>query len=257
MLNKFVDYGYNDIQMNLKLPLPKIVEYDGIKVVRDDLLDGGTKRRAFNEYVQWVKQTNPYVKELVYASPRQGYAQLSLAYACTDLGLKSTVTVPKGEHNWLTTESIRLGCNIIEVPMGYLTNIQSKAKKYVRNNDGCQLVPFGGDHPIIIQAMTNAALSLNIEPPKEVWTVMSSGVLSRGLQQAWPDAKVYGVRIGHNTTKREQGRAETFLSKYKFHQDCKESERPPFPSSLTYDSKAWSFIKEHASEGALFWNVGK
>ena len=86
---------------------------------------------------------------------------------------------------------------------------------------------------------------------------MSSGVLSRGLQGAWPDAKVYGVRIGHNTTPREQGRAETFKSDYKFHQECKKPERPPFPSSLTYDSKAWTFIKEHASDRALFWNVGR
>ena len=104
--------------------------------------------------------------------------------------------------------------------------------------------------------MTQTALSLDVNP-KEVWTVMSSGVLSRGLQAAWPDARVYGVRIGHNTTAREQGRAETFKSKYKFQQECKELERPPFPSSLTYDSKAWTFIKEHASDGALFWNVGR
>ena len=48
-----------------------------------------------------------------------------------------------------------------------------------------------------------------------------------------------------------------FESDYKFHQDCKKPERPPFPSSLTYDSKAWTFIKEHASDGALFWNVGR
>ena len=141
--------------------------------------------------------------------------------------------------------------------MGYLTNIQAKAKNYVRNAEGAQLIPFGGDHPVIIEAMKNAALSLDIEPPKEVWTVMSSGVLSRGLQLAWPDAKVYGVRIGHNTTERERGRAETFVSKYKFNQECKVDERPPFESSLTYDSKAWTFIQEHASKGALFWNVGK
>ena len=104
--------------------------------------------------------------------------------------------------------------------------------------------------------MTRTALSLDIQP-KEVWTVMSSGVLSRGLQSAWPEAKVYGVQIGHNTTEDEMGRAETFRSKYKFQQECKKDERPPFPSSLTYDSKAWTFIKEHASKGALFWNVGK
>lgn len=235
------------------LPKPIIIEHDGIKVVRDDLLDGGTKRRAFNVFVE----SFPDVKEWVYASPREGYAQLSLAYACHDLGKKATVTVPAGEHNWLTTESIKLGCNIIECEMGYLNVIQARAKEYVGTHPGSRLIPFGGDDDIIINAMRDTALSLDIEPPKEIWTVMSSGVLSRGLQRAFPDAKVYGVRIGHNTTKRERGRAETFLSKYQFNQECKEVERPPFPSSLTYDSKAWEFIKEHASEGALFWNVGK
>ena len=250
-MSKFFDYKLDEIDFDSDLSKPIIKEYDGIKVVRDDLLNGGTKRRAFTIYVK----SKPEVDEFVYASPRQGYAQLSLAYACRDLGKKCTVTVPQGERYWLTNKAVEVGANIIEVPMGYLTNIQAKAKKYCFDN-GAHLIPFGGDHPVIIEAMTQTALSLGVNP-KEVWTVMSSGVLSRGLQAAWPDAKVYGVRIGHNTTRREQGRAETFKSDYKFHQECKEPERPPFPSSLTYDSKAWMFIKEHASKGSLFWNVGK
>ena len=247
----FFDYGVDKVDYTSSLPKPIIKEYDGIKVVRDDLLNGGTKRRAFTIYVK----SKPEIDEFVYASPRQGYAQLSLAYACRDLGKKCTVTVPQGERYWLTNKAVEVGANIIEVPMGYLTNIQAKAKKYCLKN-GAHLIPFGGDHPIIVEAMTQTALSLDVNP-KEVWTVMSSGVLSRGLQAAWPNAKVYGVRIGHNTTRIEQGRAETFKSDYKFHQECKELERPPFPSSLTYDSKAWSFIQEHASKGSLFWNVGK
>ena len=32
-------------ESSIKLPKPIIKEHDGIKVVRDDLLDGGTKRR--------------------------------------------------------------------------------------------------------------------------------------------------------------------------------------------------------------------
>ena len=250
-MTEFLDYGLDTINFKTNLPKPVIIEYDGIKVVRDDLLDGGTKRRAFTIYVK----SKPEIDEFVYASPRQGYAQLSLAYACKDLGKKCTVTVPKGERYWLTNKAEEIGANIIEVPMGYLTNIQAKAKKYCLKN-GAHLIPFGGDHPVIVEAMRQTALSLDVNPT-EVWTVMSSGVLSRGLQSAWPNAKVYGVRIGHNTTRIEQGRAETFKSDYKFHQECKELERPPFPSSLTYDSKAWSFIQEHASKGSLFWNVGK
>ena len=250
-MTEFFDYGLDTIDFKTNLPKPVIKEYDGIKVVRDDLLDGGTKRRAFTVYVK----SKPEIDEFVYASPRQGYAQLSLAYACKDLGKKCTVTIPQGERYWLSDAAEELGANIIEVPMGFLTNIQAKAKKYCLDN-GAHLIPFGGDHPVIIEAMRQTALSLDVNPT-EVWTVMSSGVLSRGLQGAWPDAKVYGVRIGHNTTAREQGRAETYKSKYEFHQECKEPERPPFQSSLTYDSKAWTFIQKHATKGALFWNVGK
>ena len=250
-MNEFLDYGLADIDYKTNLPRPIIREHDGIQVVRDDLIEGGTKRRAFYTYVK----SRPKTYEFVYASPRQGYAQLSLAYACKDLNRKCTVTVPQGKRYWLTDEAEELGCNIIEVPMGFLTNIQAKAKNYCLEN-GAHLIPFGGDHPIIIEAMRKTALSLDVNPT-EVWTVMSSGVLSRGLQGAWPDAKVYGVRIGHNTTPREQGRAETYKSRYQFHQECKEPERPPFQSSLTYDSKAWTFIQKHATKGALFWNVGK
>ena len=251
MISEFFDWGFDKIELGVKLPAPIIEEFDGIQVVRDDLLNGGTKRRAFNYYVASL----PEVKEFVYASPRQGYAQLSLAYSCRDLNRKCTVTVPKGERYWLTNEAEKLGCKIIEIPMGYLTNIQSKARVYCEKN-GAHLIPFGGDHPVIVEAMCSEAKRLDINPT-EVWTVMSSGVLSRGLQKCWPNAKFYGVQIGHNTTKLEMGRAETFRSKYKFQQECKEDERPPFPSSLTYDSKAWTFIKEHATKGALFWNVGK
>ena len=129
-MNDFLDYGYDDIKCDVKLPKPTIQEYDGIQVVRDDLLDGGTKRRAFTMYVA----SRPDVKEFVYASPRQGYAQLSLAYACKDLNRKCTVTVPKGKRYWLTDEAEKLGCNIIEVPMGYLTNIQAKARYYCEDN---------------------------------------------------------------------------------------------------------------------------
>ena len=77
------------------------------------------------------------------------------------------------------------------------------------------------------------ALSLDIEPPKEVWTVMSSGVLSRGLQLfGYP--KVYGVRIGHNTTERERGRA----SKHSYQninsiKNVKNQKRPSI-SKFTY-----------------------
>ena len=48
-MSNFFDYGYNDIECDVTLPKPIIEEYDGIQVVRDDLLDGGTKRRFVHD----------------------------------------------------------------------------------------------------------------------------------------------------------------------------------------------------------------
>ena len=63
---------------------------------------------------------------------------------------------------------------------------------------------------------------------------MSSGVLSRGLQM--PKKQKFMVFRLDTTQQRTRWVEETFRSKYKFHQECKKDERPPFPSSLTYDS---------------------
>lgn len=51
----------------MNLPKPVIEEISGILVVRDDLLPGGTKRRALEKLVEPGR-------EYVYASPAYGYA---------------------------------------------------------------------------------------------------------------------------------------------------------------------------------------
>jgi hypothetical protein len=244
-------FTYDAPPVETGLPEPVVERHGKVWVVRDDLLSGGTKRRFLYRFLK----AQPNVREWVYASPRVGYAQVALAHAAKDLGLKGTVILPKGKHFHLTTEAISLGANIIEVPMGFLSHIQHVAKKYTEETVGSQLLPFGLDHPVIIDEISRIASNLTIKPT-EVWTCISSGVLSRGLQKAWPDAKVYGVLTGHGTNERERGRAEIIKSEYKFNQKCKPSEKPPFPSSDYYDSKVWKFVQEMASEGALFWNVG-
>lgn len=250
-------FDFNTPTQNYETNLPPIIveTIAGIKVVRDDLLPGGSKRRFVYSYIL----SYPQIEQWIYASPRQGYAQLSLAYACKDLGKKAIIYVPKGKRTELTEEAEMLGAEINEVPMGYLSNLNKKARDRQSNVlDNTKLIPFGFDDPIIINAIAEEAKKLPFTP-KEVWTVMSSGTLSRGLQLAWPDAKVYGVQIGHNTTIVEQGRAILIPKRMGFEKDCPLIERPPFPSSVTYDSKAWKHIQEMAtiSEDTLFWNVGK
>ena len=91
----------------------------------------------------------------------------------------------------------------------------------------------------------------------EIWSVGSSGTLTRGLQMAFPDKDVNVVSVGHKMRQHEIGRAKLYLTKYKFMQEVKEEDKPPFPSVPTYDAKAWSIMKKYAKKGSLFWNVGK
>lgn len=232
----------------------KVEQYNNRDIWRDDLLDGGTKSRFIKPYIERRLEN---FDEFIYASPRVGYGQLSLSVVCNELKCKSTIFVPKGKTTPITQKCIELGSKVIQVPMGYLTNLHHKSKKYRDENLNSHLLPFGFDDEEIINDGIEIIKNLcewNLYD--EVWSVISSGVLSRILQGVFTKSKIIGVRIGHNTTEKEQGRAELKLSPYKFEKPCKKNELPPFQSNLHYDSKGWKpFIKQSKSN-SLFWNCG-
>lgn len=224
------------------IPDPVIEESEGILVVRDDLIAGGTKVRAI-EALMNGKQ------EYVYASPASGYAQIALAIGCAAKGKQATIfTAKRKEMHKRTSQAKDAGAKIVQVPHGYLTNVQAKARAYAELVDAC-LLPFGFDSDEIRDALASVAKRLPVKP-QEVWTVAGSGTLSRALQAAWPQAQFYAVRIGREPN---AGRARVLEAPEAFEVDARKP--PPFPSCSNYDAKAWRFIKQHASPGALFWNV--
>lgn len=228
----------------LSLPAPIITLHDHISVVRDDLLPGGTKRRAMHVFFD----DHP---EYVYASPVYGYAQIALAYACRDYGKSATIFCAKRKtYAPLTVQAIEAGARIIDVPMGFLSHVSAKARQYCETTPGAKLLPFGLDDPAFISALADVARALPVTPT-EVWSITSSGVLTRALQLAWPNAKFYGIRVG---AKPDAGKAEVIFAPERFEQAAQKP--PPFPSSLHYDAKAWRFVRTLAMPGALFWNVG-
>jgi hypothetical protein len=228
----------------MTLPNPILTEHDGFVVVRDDLLPGGTKRRALHVLLDEHD-------EYVYASPVQGAAQLALAYVCRDAQKQAIILCAQRKvlHPF-TLDAQRIGAKILEVPMGFLSHVQSKASTYCAQQPNVRkLLPFGLDHPDVIAAMADLARALPVMPT-EVWSITSSGVLSRALQLAWPAATFYGVRVGAAP---HAGRAHVFIAPEKFDQKAKIL--PPYPSNIYYDAKLWRFVTQHASPGALVWNV--
>ena len=224
-------------------------------VVDDSIVPGGTKQRYMFDFLKLFRRNT---KEWVHASPTYGYAQIAIAYAARDTHLKATLFLPKRKVPYRYTQmAIDVGANVVWVPMGYLSNCTAKAKQYVQETPGASLVPFGCDHDYVLRSISEYARRLTrsgrIKMPKEVWTAISSGTLSRGLQMAWPEAEFHGVVVGHQPTDEQRGRAILHYAPEKYDQKAKTM--PPFNSCFNYDAKVWQFMHKMASEHSLFWNV--
>lgn len=225
------------------LPDPRIDTLGQWLVVRDDLLPGGTKQRVIPLFL------DDSADEYVYATPAYGYAQIALAHSCAMLGKQATVFVAKrNQLHERTAEAKRAGAKVVQVPYGYLSNVQAKAIAYA-DVTGAKVLPWGLDFPAFVNALANVARGLAVQPA-EVWVAAGSGTLTRALQMAWPNATHHAVQVG---AKPQPGRAIVHVAPESFDQNAKEP--PPFPSCSNYDAKVWRFFRRYAAPGALLWNV--
>ena len=227
---------------------PIVEEHNGFQIVRDDLIGGGSKMR----FADYLITSNPEVEEWVYgSSPATGYAQISLSCLCRKYGKKSVIFMAdRAVEKDTLTSCKRLKRVLIMhwVPNGMLSVTEKRARDYVSDSPTSRrLLPIGFDDPTVLASVIRVAQSMDVKP-REVWTVGSSGTLTRGLQLACTqDAEFHCVRVGHSA---EYGRAKIYKSTYAFNKATKVL--PPFPSAPTYDAKAWEFMLEHASPAHFF-----
>lgn len=224
-----------------------IKKHDGVLVVRDDYIAGGTKRRFIDKL---IADTD---RELVYASPVYGGAQIAIAHAARDAGILATIfCAERRQTHPRTLAAIAAGANIIQVPHGYLNVVQARARAYVESTPGAQLLPFGLDTPIALEIIAKAAAEAikQTGPVDEVWCAGGSGVLARGLRAGIPEAALHVVQVGHALA---LDGATIHVHPLKFEQDAKIL--PPFPSCSNYDAKVWGILKARAQGRVLFWNV--
>jgi hypothetical protein len=225
---------------------PQVIEHNGVSVVRDDLFPGGTKAR-------FIPLLFNGVNEVVYASPAEGGAQTALATVAGQLGKRATIFVAR-RNKWhdRTLMAKRLGAKIEQVSPGHLNVVQARARKYSYQT-GALLAPFGFDIPGATQAIAQAARSIGIQP-HEVWCAAGSGVLARGLAQAWPSARRHVVQVGRTLSPNDVAGATIHVYPKPFGWAVKNP--PPFPSDPHYDAKAWELCVKHKGPGVvLFWNV--
>lgn len=228
------------------IPPPVVIEHEGIHVVRDDLVGGGTKAR-------FMVKLFAEADEIVYATPAEGGAQSALAWAAQATGKRATLFVAKrAEPHPRALMAKALGATVWQVTPGYLTVVQKRARDYCAAT-GATLAPFGMDTPAAIQTIADAARSTGLDPD-EVWCASGSGVLARALAAAFPRARRHVVQVGRALTPEDVAGAMIHVHPLSFAQTCRTL--PPFPSDPHYDAKAWETAKARRGAGlVLFWNV--
>ena len=233
-------------------------EYDSKFVLRDDLLLGGTKS-IFMPFIQ-----EKGITEYVYASPVFGGFQLALSHY-----FKEQATIFVAKRNIMHPNQLEVkanGSKVVEVPFGYLSNIQAKARQYCEKKAHCKLIEWGGASYINLIAKRMREVLKKTGPLNEVWCAVGSGTLVQGILAAVPPStKVYGVQVGADYT----GIHPTNLTLLKYPKPFAfESQlEVPFSSNANYDRKALEYFLQHTtlsknknkSKGkttkTLFWNV--
>lgn len=226
-----------------------------IRVVRDDIVPGGTKARfvhlLFNRY-----------DHLIYATPSEGGAQTALSLVANLLGKKVTLYTAKRETTHpRVLVSKQLGAKVVEVEKGaFLPNLQILAE---REAASCRLfwrerahhLAFGLASVEVVNFIADTARRIT-PAPTELWFAAGSGTLAKGLAKAWPEVPRFAVQVGHRLNIYDVGGATVIRPKLKF-TECEE--RPvPFNSDPNYDAKAWHCMLEHTVDKkrpVTFWNV--
>jgi hypothetical protein len=229
-------------------PDPVVVVHDGVHVVRDDLIVG-TKTRAGDLLAFRAPK-----KTIVYSQPRVGLAGVSIADVASRHNKDVVLFMPSSQkisHHQACC--IERGARPIFERIAAMPNLNRLAQTWAAENDGF-FVPLGLRHELATAGIIQAA-SL-IEEPDEVYVAISTGVLSRALQIAWPKAKFHCVAVARNLKEGELGRGEVISEPLPFTASEKKQNLPPFPTVATYDAKVWKYIPKNSRKRILMWNVG-
>ena len=231
-------------------PDPIVKEHDGVRVVRDDLTIG-TKTRAGDLLAARIPNDH-----LVYCQPRTGLAGVSLLDVAKHHKKKVTLFMPSSKRVSLHQACcIERGADVQFHRIAAMPNLNKKAKEYAEK-EGHYFIPLGLRHELATAGIVYAAS--RIPEPEVVYVAISTGVLARALQIAWPRAEFRCVAVARNLKAGELGRAEVISHPFPFTTPEKPEFLPPFPTIDTYDGKVWRFInKEEAKhKDVLMWNVG-
>ena len=227
----------------------KVKDVEGFKVVDDGEFQFGTKAKMADFFISQVKED-----AMVYVAPRTGYAPYSLCHLAKKYNKKLYLVMPASkeasEHQLTAIENGGIPM-FTRIPAMPTANIW--AKQFAQKT-GAKYLPFGLKHEMVVaggvRIFHDNFKDTDIET---MWSVFSTGVLSRTLQIALPKTKFNAVAVARNIQEGELGRAKFYSHDRAFLKPSRI--QTPFDSIQTYDAKGWELLKQHGQQGDWFWNV--
>lgn len=257
-LQGFMDLDYYlDLTKDFKSSFGdfNVKQVDGFNVIDEsESCEVGYKARSGEFFIQDLVRQG--VKKIVYVQPRRGFAGISLSWLCKKYGLDLILVMPSSkevsDHQALCIE---LGAKPLFARIAAMPNANSLAKKYAKKV-GAYYVPLGLNHPYVIAGGVRCMYDYfkDKEKPKTMWSVISTGVLSRTMQIALPDTEFNAVAVARNIQQGELGRAK-FYSYHKPFNSKSDLIPDKFDCEDSYDSKGWDYMVKHGNEGDWFFSV--
>jgi hypothetical protein len=241
-----------------------------IYVLRDDLLPAGTKQRAVTPFLRQMH--NQGIRQVVYASPFAGFAQVALAVGCQEIGLACHLFCERDPSRpGLTahrfTELARENGALISLTES-LEEAEIGARDFALSTQA-QKIPLGfQSHEFeelfqsVVREVLSAAHGLIGHPPNHTWLPVGSGTLTRAFRRAAPGMKLCCVDVHvlpPNDLRLQALRSLPGIRHYSAplrFQDPADH-LPPVPSNLHYDAKLWALLEAEAEDGDLWWNVAR
>jgi hypothetical protein len=230
-------------------------------IVREDFLIGGSKQRVVIPLLE--SRAFKRIKDVGYAGPVYGYAQIALAYGCRLLGKQAHVFVERRALHPFTAFAQYLGAEIHEVSMPGVRNtplkkVQAYAAKYAEENK-VTMLPFGLQDAMYEKMyVTHLGRAVEGMPqPRRIWLVAGSAVILGVLARIFPHTFFLVVQVGKRVWPDQlpEGRAKLFIAPERFWEPA--AYPPPYPSVSSYDAKLWRFVTKHGEDGDFVWNVAK
>jgi len=254
--NKSLDY-YLNLTKNFKSSFDDFVikKVNGFNVIDESLsCEVGYKARSGEFFIKQLVEKN--VKEIVYVQPRRGFAGISLSWLCNKYNINLTLVMPSSkevsDHQALCIE---LGAKPLFVRIAAMPNANRLAKLYAEKTNA-YFVALGLNHPLVIAGGVKCFYDFfkDKDKPKTMWSVISTGVLTRTMQIALPDTNFKAVAVARNIQQGELGAAD-FYSYHKPFNSKSDLIPSDFDCEDSYDSKGWDYLNKYGNKDDWFFSV--